>query len=85
VEIAPLIDRLAEENGQAQVEDTVIFARWKILDGGTLTMQANLGDDPRPRLDDRTIVSRILYTTHPLESGAVDLQPWSVVVAMEPS
>ncbi len=82
IEIAPLIHHLSPPHGTAEVDGTVIKVKWQVKNDGVLVMQANLGPDSKPPIDQRASECRVIFSTHPAHKTD-DLPPWSVIVSME--
>ena len=75
--VVPRLPQLAAGPGRAQCRDRVLTAQWRFHSGDTLSMLANLSDQPRPRPADAP-------HGEPIWGGAppVTLAPWSVHVAI---
>jgi malto-oligosyltrehalose trehalohydrolase len=74
------------DGGSARVDlhgERAFTVRWRLGDGARLTVAANLGGGPGPRvaLPD----APLLYSTHAPPGGGAGLAPWSVTWWLEPA
>lgn len=81
-EIVPRLTNLAGATARhALIGDSGLSAHWRLGDGSTLSLLANLGDSTQPTLGRPS--GRLLYTTRPGIEEDGDLPPWTVLFYLD--
>jgi malto-oligosyltrehalose trehalohydrolase len=77
--IVPLLNDIAEPNGEAKVNGRVLQVSWPLSNGSRLVMHANLTDGAGQTVEPRGD-GEVIYGTGVGRNGGNELPPWSVIV-----
>jgi maltooligosyltrehalose trehalohydrolase len=82
IEIVPLMDRLAIGGATVKVKGKVLLVKWPLIEGGTLVLEANLGEKPHKLPEPYPVNRQLIFATQPASAASI-LPGWSVVVGVD--